>query len=123
METLGVIPLMPLVEVNNRQPILHTSKIMVCCSSPDDSINKFGIGYMINPSLNCYKVFREQVGKLLIVSLHKNTMENIKDCLRKKSTCVMALIMFYENNGEKPKKVYKLLIFVVYYLVDNYVFY
>ena len=30
-------------------------------------------------------------------------MENIKDCLRKKSTCVKALKTIYENNGEKLK--------------------
>ena len=28
----------------------------------------------------------------------------------------------YENNGEKPKKVYRVLSCVVYYLIDNYVF-
>ena len=52
-ETLDVIPLMPLVGVNNFQPILHMSKIMVNCYSTDETINQFSIGYMINPSLNC----------------------------------------------------------------------
>ena len=80
------------------------SKIMVHCYSTDESINQFAIGYMINPSPNCNKVFREQVEKLVSVSFHENTMEAIKDCLRKKNTCVKALIMFYENNGLKPKK-------------------
>ena len=31
-------------------------------------------------------------------------MEAIKDCLTNNNKCVMALIMFYENNGIKPKK-------------------
>ena len=48
-------------------------------------------------------------------------METIKDYLRKKNTCVMELMMFYENNGVKPKKVYRLLSCVIYYLIDNYV--
>ena len=36
-------------------------------------------------------------------------METIKYFLRNKNTCVMALIMFYDNNGIKPKKVYRVL--------------
>ena len=48
-------------------------------------------------------------------------METIKDCLRNNNTCVMALILIYENNGEKPKKVYRLLSCVVYSLIENYV--
>ena len=48
-------------------------------------------------------------------------MENIKDSTGNNTTCVMAQIMFYENNEEKPKKVYKVLSCVVYSLVDYYV--
>ena len=48
-------------------------------------------------------------------------MENIRDYLRKKNTCVMEVIIFYENNGEKPKKVYKVLSCFVYSLIENYV--
>ena len=67
MEALDVIPLMPLVGVNHRQPILHMSEIMVHCYSINKSINKFAIGYMTTPSLNCNKVFRRQVKKILSV--------------------------------------------------------
>ena len=49
-------------------------------------------------------------------------MKTIRDCLKKKNTCVMALTMFYENNGIKPKKVYKVLSCVIYSLINNYVF-
>ena len=92
---------MQLLGVNNRQPILHMSKIMVHWYFTDESINPFAIGYVIKPSLNCNKVFREQVKKCLSVSFHKNKMETIKDCPRKNNTCVMALIIFYDNNGKK----------------------
>ena len=54
---------MPLVGVNHFQPILHMPKIMVHCYSTYETINKFAISYMINPSLNCNKVFRVQVEK------------------------------------------------------------
>ena len=76
---------------------------------------------MINPSLKCNKVFREKIGKFLCVLFCEKTTETIKYCLRKKNTCVMALIMFEEDNGIKPKKVYIVLSFVVYSLIDNYV--
>ena len=76
---------------------------------------------MINPSLNCNKLFREKVENLLSFSYHKKALETIRDCLRKNNTCVMALMMFYDNNVEKPKKWYKVLICVVYSLIDNYV--
>ena len=76
---------------------------MVHCYSIDEIINKFAIGYMINPSLNCNKVFREQVEKWLSVSFHKNTMENLRDCIHNHNTCIMAIIMIYENNGGKEK--------------------
>ena len=75
--TLDVIPLMALVEVNYCQYILHMYRRMVLCYSADESIDQISICYMINPSLNCNRVFREQVEKCLSVSFHKNKMETI----------------------------------------------
>ena len=121
METLDVIRLLPLLGVNHRQYILHMSKIMVHFYSINDSINQFAIGYMINPSLNFNKVFREKVQMFLSVTFNEKTMETIKNCLRKKNRCVMALIMFYENNGIKPKKVYRVFSCFLYSLIKNYV--
>ena len=48
-------------------------------------------------------------------------METIKDCLSNKNTCVMALIMYYENNVLKTITLYRVLSCVVYSLVGNYV--
>ena len=39
----------------------------------------------------------------------------------KNNTCVMELIIFYENNRVKPEKEYRVLSCVIYYLVENYV--
>ena len=88
------------------------SKIMVHCYSTDETINPFVIGYMVNPSLNCNKVFKIQVEKCLSISFFDKTMATIKDFLRKKNTCVMEILMIYNNNGEIPKEVYKVLICV-----------
>ena len=52
---------MPLVGINHCQPILYMSKRMVHCYYTDKSINKFAIGYIIKPSINCEKSFRKQV--------------------------------------------------------------
>ena len=80
------------------------SKRMVNCFSIDYSINKFAIGYMINPSLHFNKVFKEHVEKCWSATYYESKTETIKDCLRKKNTCVMALIMFYETNGLEQNK-------------------
>ena len=39
----------------------------------------------------------------------------------KKNTSVMALIMIYENNGKDTMTVYRVLSYVVYTLIENYV--
>ena len=48
-------------------------------------------------------------------------MKTIRDFLLKNNTSVMALIMIYENNGEIPKQMYRVLSCVVYSLIENYV--
>ena len=65
---------MPLVGVNNPQPILNMSKIMVHCYYTDETIHKFAIGYMNNPSLNCNKLFMIQAEKFLSISFSARTM-------------------------------------------------
>ena len=83
-------------------------------------MNQFSIGYIINPSLNCNKAFRVQVEKCLSVSFHSRTIKK-RDCTKNNNTCVMTLIMIYDNNGGNAKKVYRVLSCVVYSLIDNYV--
>ena len=39
----------------------------------------------------------------------------------KKNACVIALVMFYQNRTTNPKKVFRVLIFVLYSVIDNYV--
>ena len=49
MGKIDAIPLFPLLGVNNFQPILHMSKILVYLYKTDKGINQFAIGYVINP--------------------------------------------------------------------------
>ena len=102
-ELPAVITIMPIVGVNQRLPIIHISKIMVHIYTIYKTVHQFAIGYSINPSLHINKMFKTQVEKWLGCSFSIKTMQTIKNCLMKKNTSVMALIMIYENNGEKPK--------------------
>ena len=73
-------------------------KRMVHCYTTYETINRFSIGYMINPSLKFNNAFRTQVEKCLCVSFSISTMKTIKNSLMNTNTYVMALIMIYENN-------------------------
>ena len=81
------------------------SKIMVHIYLTDERINPFTIGYIINPSLHVNKVFREQFETFLNATFHEKTMIPVIDVMKKKDTCVIALIMFYENKGTKTEKI------------------
>ena len=52
---------------------------------------------MINPTLHVNKVFRYQVEKFLKETFHQSTMTAIRNVTRKKDTCVIALVMFYDT--------------------------
>ena len=97
MVKIDFIPLFPLLGVNHSQPLLHISKIFVYIYTTDERINPFAIGYIINLTLHVNKVFIEQVEKFLRATFHQNTMEGIKNIMRKKDTYVIALIFFYES--------------------------
>ena len=88
MGKIIVIPLFPLIGVNHRQPIIHMSKITVYLYTTDEQMNKFAIGYMINPSLHVNRVFREEVEECLIDTVNENTMKNERYVMKKKDTCV-----------------------------------
>ena len=90
---------------------------MVHIYTTDKTMNQFAIGYIINPSLRLNNAFRTQIENLLGYSFSIRTMKNINNCLTKKNTYVMAPIMIYENNGEIPNKLYRVLICVVYTLM------
>ena len=84
-----------------------------------EEIIQFEIGYMINPSLLINKVFREQVKKYLRAKFHKYTMGTIRDVMKNKDTCVIALIMFYDSKGTKQKILYGVLSCVLYSFIEN----
>ena len=68
---------MPIVGVNNILPILHLSKRMVHIYTTNKTMNKFAIGYMINPSLQFNKIFKTQVEKYLGYSFSIDALSTI----------------------------------------------
>ena len=83
--------------------------------------NQFSIGYMVSPTLNGNKVFRYRVEKCFKDFFYSSTMSGIKNVSKKDNTCVIAIVMFYENRKMDPMKVIRGLICVVYSVIDNYV--
>ena len=57
-ETIDAIPLLPLIGVKHRQPIVHMYKRLVYLYTTDKQVNQFAVGFMINPSLHVKRVFR-----------------------------------------------------------------
>ena len=61
---------------------------MVYLYTTDEQINKFAIGYMINPSLHVNRVFIEEVEECLRDTFNENTMKNERYVMKNKDTCV-----------------------------------
>ena len=97
------------------------SKRMVHLYTTDERINRFAIGCMINPSLHVNKVFMEQVANFLNATFHENTMVPITYVMKNRNTCVLVLIILYEDKVTIPKQIDRVLSFVLYSLIDNYV--
>ena len=76
---------------------------------------------MINPNLNIYKAFREQVDKFMNDTFVQITQPHIRSTLSKKKTIVLALLMFYETRANNPRKYFNLLSCVIYTTTKNYV--
>ena len=122
MEKIDVIPLLKLLGVNHHQPLLHMSIMLAYLYTPDKRFNQFSIGYMIKPTLHVNRVLRQQVEKCLRATFNQNTMVGIQNVMRKKDTCVIELIMFYDSKTKNLIKVYRVLSFVLYSVINIYVF-
>ena len=72
---------------------------------------------MINPKLNLNKAFKDQVTKCMKTTFVEMTQPRISKALFKKSTRVLALLMFHETR-KNPKKVFKVLIICNYVCID-----
>ena len=76
---------------------------------------------MINPYLHIDKMFKTQVEKCLGCSFSIETMQSIKNYLKKKNISVMEIIIIYETVGISIKHLFRVLSCVFYTLIDNYI--
>ena len=81
-------------------------------------MNKFSIGYMINPKLNINKEFREQMDKCLNNTVGPITQNYIRATWSKKKIRVLALLMFYKTR-KNYKIVFKVLSSVIITIISN----
>ena len=98
------------------------SRRFIYINTTNEIINQFAIEYMINPTIHANKVFRDKVEKYSRGKFHQKTMELIRNVMRKKDTCVISLVIFYETRTKIPIKVYRALICVLCYVMENYVY-
>ena len=50
-----------LLGANHCLPLSHMDKIHICIEETNQRINKFSLGYIMNPNLSINKAFKEQV--------------------------------------------------------------
>ena len=106
------MPVLLLLGVNHRLPLLHMSIHFICLNQTKKLIIEFAIVYMINPGLNINKDFRDRVGKCIYTKLGGITQPFIKVTFSKKNTCLLALIMFYDTRADIRKKYFRFLMCV-----------
>ena len=76
---------------------------------------------MFYPTFLVNRVFIEQVDKFLREIFHQSTMFYIRDVMKKRNICVIALVMFYENRTTNPTEVFRLSSCLIYSVIENYV--
>ena len=102
------MPLLPLLGANNCLPLLNMSKRFICLEETGECINEFEIGYMINQSLHIKKSFRDQAEKSMNTTFGALTQYLLKPHY-KKNTSVLALLMFNDTRGVKPRNCFIVL--------------
>ena len=75
---------------------------------------------MINSDFNINKLLREQVDTCMKTTFGTITQPNIRATLSNKKI-VLSLLMFYETIAYNPKKYFKVLSYVIYTIIKNYV--
>ena len=101
---------------NHHLPLFHMAKSFIWIEETKERINEFLIGYMINPTLNTDKIFKERVTKYMNTTFVAITKPHIITILEKNNTRVLELLMFYEkrNNHMKFFKVFSCVIHIIF---------
>ena len=81
---LNLMHMKLLLGTNHRLPLSYMAKIYIWTEETKELIDDFSIGYMINPTLNIKKSFKEQVTKCMKTTFGAITQPYISKILSKK---------------------------------------
>ena len=87
----------------------------------NERINEFYFAYMLNPNLNMNRAFRDKVKTCLSNTFGADTNRHINKILMNRYTRVLALVVHYENGTINRRKMFKVLSFVIYTIINIYV--
>ena len=102
---LNLIYIQYLLGTKHIRPLSHMAKSSIWIEEKNQRINKFYIGYKMNPNLNTSKAFREQVKLCLKNTFGTYNMAHISKILLKANTVVLELVMFYDNRKKYKENV------------------
>ena len=118
---MNLLDMQSMLGTNFLMPLLHMSKSYICLEETNQRINKFSIGYMMNPTLNRNRAFKDQVKVCLKHTFGTDTNSHISITLHKPKTRVLALVIFYESGKTIIRKLFRVLSCVIYTIIDKYV--
>ena len=118
---MDILDMQSLLGTNFRMPLLHMSKSYIWLEETNQRINEFYIGYMLNPTLNRNRAFKDQVKVCFKHTFVPDTNTHIAKTLSKNHTRVLALVLFYESGKKYIRKLFIVLSCVIYTIIDKYV--
>ena len=118
---MNLLDIQSMIGTNFRMPLLHMSKSYIWIEEKNKCINEFSIGYMMNPNLNRNRAFKYQVKVCLKHTFGPDTSSHISKTLQKPNTRVLSLVIFYESGKTIIRKLFRLLICVIYTIINKYV--
>ena len=84
-------------------------------------MNQFAIVYMVNPKLNINKFFKDQFWNFFWKKHFIQVPYLVWNVFNKENTCFIVIVIFDENRTTNPVKLFRVLICIIYYFKDNYV--
>ena len=103
-----------LLGTNHCLPLSHMAKSYIWLEKTNQRLHELSIGYTMNPNVNMNKVFRDQVKVCMKTTFSTSTMTQISKILLKPNTRVLEFVMFFENRKKYAKKMFRVLICVIY---------
>ena len=85
----------------------------------EKTVYQFQVGYMLNPELNINREFKEQVVINMTTSFSGATMLPVIKVVKKGNTCVILLLMFYENRKNRKFNVFSS---IFYRIMEIYIY-